>query len=222
MDSEESLLFNVGLLLTGWNTPYSKVSLEINNTDAPVWKQPHNNEWTINIDDLLGKYEPALRKITLYDNNIKAGAKSLKCQYKALKYVVKLHEYAHAIVHLGITDKERGKFKFGKLSSKNMDKINASIDKELHEVFAQIITYNYLKKTYDGNRERSISQDASMKPKLDAFEKLEEHQSYEYRLGKLKKVDFKELNKCMELFKSKDFGPRTLEVWNIITGFIAK
>lgn len=59
-------------------------------------------EGPIPIDRLLGEYLPERRAIRIYKTEIERVARSLKCEDHLLQTKVRLHEYGHAFVHLGL------------------------------------------------------------------------------------------------------------------------
>jgi hypothetical protein len=60
------------------------------------------DEGPIPIDRLLGEYLPERRAIRIYKTEIELVARSLKCEDHILQTEVRLHEYGHAFVHLGL------------------------------------------------------------------------------------------------------------------------
>jgi hypothetical protein len=66
--------------------------------DPPGWA--HRDElWTI--DELLGLYESHKRMITIFTKGIEHVAGQLGVQTFFIEYLVRIHEYAHAVFHLG-------------------------------------------------------------------------------------------------------------------------
>src|SRR2546429_8856507 len=67
--------------------------------NPPGWA--HRDElWTI--DELLGLYEPHQRMITIFTKGIGHVAGQLGVQTFSVEYLVRVHEYAHAVFHLGV------------------------------------------------------------------------------------------------------------------------
>lgn len=69
-------------------------------TPAFIPNAPEQERWRP-IDVLYGSYNPASRLIEIYVDNIRRDA-SLFGDFADVLQIVRLHEYAHAIVHLGI------------------------------------------------------------------------------------------------------------------------
>jgi hypothetical protein len=75
-------------------------------SDAQPRLRPRTQEEEklIPIDELLGKYNYRKRSIEIFTKNILHFAESeLKCDVSSLEYLVRIHEYAHALVHLGVS-----------------------------------------------------------------------------------------------------------------------
>lgn len=66
--------------------------------------QAPEEENLIPIDEVLGRYNYRRRTIEIFYKNIAYFAEAeLKCDVSSLEYVVRIHEYAHALVHLGVS-----------------------------------------------------------------------------------------------------------------------
>jgi hypothetical protein len=59
------------------------------------------------VDELLGRYEPGIQQITIFRKGIRDVAERLDVRERDLEFVVRLHEWAHALLHLGLPDAER-------------------------------------------------------------------------------------------------------------------
>ena len=67
--------------------------------EPPGWAD-RDERWTI--DELLGLYEPHKREITLFTKGIEHVAEQLRVKFWSVEYLVRIHEYAHAVFHLGV------------------------------------------------------------------------------------------------------------------------
>ena len=74
---------------------------EIFTTQLPPIKIDIEND-PIPIDGVLGLYVPSTREIWIYVEMIREVAQHLRISPDDLQFKVRLHEYAHAMVHLGI------------------------------------------------------------------------------------------------------------------------
>ena len=59
------------------------------------------------IDGALGLYDSSTKKITVFPKGIKRAAEILKASPNDLKQIVLLHEWAHALLHLGLAKADR-------------------------------------------------------------------------------------------------------------------
>jgi len=102
----------------------------------------------IPIDECLGLYEPKKTKITIFNRGIEDASKLIKCNPEHLKYIVRLHEWSHALVHIGFCESKRlAVLKDENLWDKELaeaTKIYTSIEDKLHEHIAQLLTYHSL------------------------------------------------------------------------------
>jgi hypothetical protein len=85
---------------------------------------------TIPIDGYLGFYDPHSRRIVIYTQAITTVARRLNCNPKHLTQIVLLHEYAHAILHLGFDD----------AGEQCATGVYTSIEEIVHESIAQLLT----------------------------------------------------------------------------------
>ena len=79
--------------------------LEVFSDAQPRFRpQSQEEEKLIPIDELLGQYNYRKRSIEIFAKNIIHFAESeLKCDVGRLEYIVRIHEYAHALLHLGVS-----------------------------------------------------------------------------------------------------------------------
>ncbi len=116
--------------------------------------QPDDEDGLIPIDEVLGSYDSDKRMVVIYIKNVEKYAKNpFQTDADKLKYIVELHEYAHALVHLGVYNKEDEKLLRGYnpghetdwepyLSSRNST--NTTLDLSVHEFLAQLISWKIL------------------------------------------------------------------------------
>ena len=71
--------------------------------DPPEWGK-RNDRWTI--DGLLGSYDATEQRITIFAKGIEFAAPIVGLSPDSLKIIVRLHEYGHAIFHLGMPHAE--------------------------------------------------------------------------------------------------------------------
>jgi len=114
-----------------------------NNDDPPV--QIEKNQDIIPIDSVLGLYDPEDRCITIYQKGIRNIAHILSAKEIDLELIVRLHEWAHAMLHVGLTQEESLRFAKGQFEDlETFFDVRShdfkSIDEYVHEVMAQLLT----------------------------------------------------------------------------------
>ncbi len=114
----------------------------------------------LTIDIFLGTYNSANRSIKLFSENIQRAARLLDCEEEDLEYVVRFHEHAHALIHLGVTEADRWEGlrngRFAALRLKRLTTIYNQIDSSLHEHLAQLVTYQVLKKLSEDSEDHIV------------------------------------------------------------------
>ena len=139
------------------------------------------------IDILYGGYDPDKRAITLYVKRIEQDATIFGATFDELLAIVQIHEYAHAVVHLGVAashikalsrdlmvDEETNWAEFIAARGAWFKQTTP----EVHEFLAQAITYGSLATIEPTGRSNTL---------INVFEKLEEHQPTCYRISILAK-----------------------------------
>lgn len=123
---------------------------------------------TFPIDGLLGIYLPKDQRITIFNKGIVRVSHLLDAEPNDLKMIVRVHEWAHALIHLGISETERGEIV--KDDSKwpqyhaSADEAFAQIEPTLHECIAQLLTFHAI---------RSLQQTAQTPEGRAALERIE-------------------------------------------------
>jgi hypothetical protein len=76
--------------------------IEYFSKDMPVWlpKTPEEDRLRP-IDVLYGCYDPKTRSICIFVNRIRQDARTFGAETDELLEIIRIHEYAHAVVHLG-------------------------------------------------------------------------------------------------------------------------
>ncbi len=150
----------------------------------PVW-HPHNQDedGLRPIDVLYGRYEPTAREIEIFVNRIVQDASMYGAEPDQLCDIVRIHEHAHAVVHLG----SRADDVHDHLGTFGQDKRTewpefvtrrtswfSAFPVELHEFLAQALTYATLQKLSTVGRSEKLTQ---------VFDALELKQPRHYRLS---------------------------------------
>jgi hypothetical protein len=110
------------------------------NDDPPVIKN-QNGQWDTqpNFDGFLGMYEPRKRRITIFNKAIVWVANANGWDPGRLERIVKLHEWAHALHHLGTFDS------LGAINLRTCGSRYRAASAEMSEQIAQLATLVTLK-----------------------------------------------------------------------------
>ncbi len=152
---------------------------EFFSTEMPTWTPPPGEEGLRPIDILYGRYDAVDRSIYIFINRIQQDAPSFDATPSELTHIVRTHEYAHAIVHLGISV-DYACDHLSTIGSNHMTDWPTLVARrtewfgrttsEVHELLAQAITYGNL--ATDPRAERLCR----------IYERLEAKQPPHYRL----------------------------------------
>jgi len=157
--------------------------------DPPEWDK-RDEGWTI--DGLLGLYVAEKREITIFTKGIAHAAAQLGTTPGRLEYVVRLHEWGHAVFHLGVdqgTSFELAKAGLAndpsveRLTAQKLTETYRSVDDHVHEQIAQALTKLALDEL---SRKATIEDAKAACSRLsDTFEALMRRQPPAYQLDKL-------------------------------------
>lgn len=155
-------------------------------TKMPCWTPSAAEEQLLPIDILYGCYDAVNRSIQIFVDRIRQDAPMFKATPCDLERIVRIHEYTHAIAHLGVpvdyADDHLSTIGSNKLTdwpdfiARRTDWFGRTTS-EIHELLAQTITWGILESEPQAERLCEI------------FERLEERQPSHYRIpGQLKAV----------------------------------
>jgi hypothetical protein len=154
--------------------------------DPPGWGN-RDERWSI--ESLLGRYDPTEKKISIFDKGIEYAAQRLSVQPELLKYVVRIHEWGHAVFHLGVDQKTSIELAQASLANQTgvkqakedeLTRIYHSAETYVHEQIAQTITRLALQQLRtDATVDQAKVACSSL---CDTFEKLTKRQPTEYGL----------------------------------------
>jgi hypothetical protein len=162
--------------------------------DVPPGWDKRAEGWTI--DELLGCYDALEQKITIFDKGVKHAAGQLGSSPNHLEYVVRIHEWAHAIFHLGVTAERSAALakasvdndeELMRVATKELTRSYLSVDSYVHEQIAQAITWLALGTL----RAKATVVEAKQTCELlcETFGKLARRQPPEYQLDHLHLAD---------------------------------
>ena len=117
----------------------SEISSE---ADPPIRLTDVTDE--IAIDGLLGQYNPSTQEITIFRKGISHVAEILEVSPGDLTQVVQLHEWGHALLHLGLEKADRmSVLRDESQWAERLSRLNIwfnALDDNLHESLAQLLT----------------------------------------------------------------------------------
>ncbi len=134
------------------------------------------------IDVLYGRYIPEHLRVEIFVNRIRADAPRFDVRFLDLLTVVRIHEYAHAVVHTGVdvgcVEEQLGTFAAEgttdwKSFRANRDRAFSALDDESSELLAQAITWACLSQEPASSRSQRL---------IETFLALEERQPPRYQL----------------------------------------
>lgn len=112
---------------------------EISTEDDPPVKLDKGMD-IISIDGLLGLYSSGRKKIIIYKKGIREVSEILRVKPLHLECIVRIHEWAHAILHLGVAENDRLKIlkddSYWSVVQKASTKMFKGVEPDLHEILA--------------------------------------------------------------------------------------
>ena len=185
--------------------------------DPPPPPLLSNDDELLTIDIFLGTYNSANRSIKLFSENIQKAARLLDCEEEDLEYVVRFHEHAHALIHLGVTEADRWEgLKNGRIAASRLKRLTTiynQIDPFLHEHLAQLVTYQVLKKLSEDSEDHIVYKAAGRM--LDIFNNLMRRQPRAYRVEPYLEVPLERLRGTIRLIKKEELAGK-VEPWREI------
>jgi hypothetical protein len=198
-----------------WTFPVAHYPGEIASDEEPPVRLDERAD-IIPIDGLLGLYTPSRQEITIFKRGIKDVAKRLSLIERDITRVVRLHEWAHALVHVGLPEAERLRVTRDEaLWPETLASVTATFQRQergLHERLAQLIVYHALQSL------RSAAVIPEAQSALDraaaAFEKLTQHAPVDYQIAKYTSVPRSRVVTSVGLLK--DGGLVGLKAWDSV------
>ena len=170
----------------------------------------------IPIDGVLGIYTPERQEIKIFKRGIEDVASRLGLRAQDIALIVGLHEWAHALFHIGLPKDERFRVTLDEaLWPETLASATAKfhrLETGLHERLAQLIVYHALQSL----RSAAVIPEAQIA--LDrialAFEKLMQHAPSDYRIGKYTSVPRKKVLTSIDLLQGG--GLVGLAAWDTV------
>lgn len=151
--------------------------------EVPVYAGTPGEEELAPIDILYGQYIPGELRIDIFVERIHQDAPRFNADFQDFLRIVRIHEYAHAVVHTGIYlgDVAERLEKLGPTGVTDWDSFRAErdtsfggLDGEGHELLAQAITWASLVPELAGQRSQQL---------MEAFRRLESKPPKRYPLS---------------------------------------
>lgn len=187
----------------------------VSDDDPPV--RLRDDAECIPIDGFLGRYTPHDQRITLYNKGIARASEILKVDPHDLKHIVRIHEYAHAIVHLGLTDEENlAILKDENLWPPHLESSTAAfehIETAVHEKIAQLIT---LRSIQSQHKNASTEEGKEVLSRIEKiFHQLARRQGPEYQIHDLLDIPHHRIVQSLQLMKGGALSGQ-FETWKQI------
>ena len=156
------------------------------------------------IDGALGLYDSSTKKITVFPKGIKRAAEILKASPNDLKQIVLLHEWAHALLHMGFEKSEPTSVTLSdSLWAEHLRRSDSwfnALAPRLHEALAQLLVREGLRwlkaqATFEDSK-------AAIDRMQDVFMRLMRRAPSAYHIYKFENVDKKRIVNSIRLLKS--------------------
>jgi hypothetical protein len=181
--------------------------------DEPPFRRAEQAE-TFPIDGLLGLYSPDDQRITIFNKGLTQISRLLSVKADDLKMIVRIHEWAHALVHLGMAEGER--IELLKDDSKwacyraSADGVFAQIETTLHERLAQLITFHGIRSLQQAAK--SSDGRAALARIEDVFDLLCKRQPAAYQIKKYQNLPKHRIIRSIRMLK-KEWLKGSAEAW---------
>lgn len=189
---------------------------EVSTEDDPPIKLGESAE-IIPIDEFLGLYSPDKQEIIIFQKGIKEASDKLKINPKHLEFIVRVHEWAHAIFHLGVSENDRYKIlrddSYWDVILDTSTKLFKKIEHNLHEYLAQILTLYCVQSL---KRASKTDQGKQVLERIEqTFHHLSAHQPSEYQIHDLLDVPRERILKSIMLLRNRSLVGRA-EPWKTV------
>jgi hypothetical protein len=170
--------------------------------DPPGWNKREEG-WSI--EELLGQYSPQKRTITLFNKGIEHAARQLDLSVDGLRYVVRLHEWGHAVFHLGVDSDVNAELARAMVADDDnlmvataeaLLRTYTSVEAYVHEQIAQVITRLALERlrasaTFEESK-------IAIETLLACFETLTTRQPAQYQIRQLRHLGEEQLQRRLQ------------------------
>jgi hypothetical protein len=158
----------------------------------------------IMIDGALGLYDSRTKKITVFVKGIRRVAEILKVSPNDLKQIVLLHEWAHALLHLGLAKADRqSEMQNDSLWAEHVirrDSWYNALEPHLHEALAQLLVRDALRWLKDN---ATIEESKAVIERIqDAFMRLMRRAPSAYQIDKFDNITKSRILSSIRLLKN--------------------
>jgi hypothetical protein len=164
-------------------------SEKISKKNPPISLTDRTEE--IVIDGTLGFYDSTTKTITIFSKAINRAAEILGVSAIDLTQIVRLHEYAHALLHLGVDKAARRSLMPGdSLSAEHVDRMDSwfkALDPNLHEALAQLLVREGLRWLKD--KATIPDAQASIDRLQEVFRRLMQRAPSAYQIDKFDSIE---------------------------------
>lgn len=156
------------------------------------------------IDGTLGQYDPSKKTITIFEKGISRAAKILIARPNDLLQIVRLHEWAHALLHLGLEKAEyKSVLQDDSLLAEQLARQTSwftALETDLHETLAQLLTRESLRLLRD---QATIPEaQAALDRVQDLFKLLTRRTPPRYRIDKFENTTKSRILGSIHLLRS--------------------
>jgi hypothetical protein len=182
--------------------------------EPPVRLDEHAD--IIPIDGLLGLYAPERQEITIFNQGIVRVAQRLSLSVPDTTFAVRLHEWAHALLHVGLAEEARRRVTQddsawpAALAAATAQFL--SFESGLHERLAQLLVHHGLQTMRAGAKVPEAQ--AALDRRAAAFERLTQHAPADYHIHRYLQASSDRIVTSIGLLKSR--GIVGLTAWDTV------
>lgn len=177
---------------------------EVYSEDDPPLKLGKTAE-LIPIDQFLGVYSLDKQQIIIFLRGIREASERLQAKPKHLEIIVRLHEWAHAVFHLGLSQDDRLKVlrddSYWAIVLNEHTALFKEIEDDLHECLAQMLTLYCVQSL---QRNSKTDQGKQILERVEqTFHQLSTRQPAKYRIEDLLDVPRTRILKSIALLRNR-------------------
>jgi len=199
-----------------YSFPSGHLPCESETEDDPPRPISQNND-IIPIDELLGLYSYPEQRITIFNKGIREASEILSVNFDCLKFIVRIHEWSHAILHLGVSDQDRSYLlrdeSLWATQLQKADNLFQGTEDTLQEYLAQMLTLYSIQSLKE--RASSEQSQAVADQIHDIFHVLAKRQPSQYQTKEFAAIPKRRILESIRLLKNGWLVGKT-EPWKLI------